>query len=1237
MARIAAELQDTTRQIEVALRQVELANQLGDHAEAQRIAQSALTVAHQQQNPRLEAASLSALGAACSALGDYDRAHACHAEALELCRAFNDLPGQAVNLWYLGDIARLRGQAEAALNYLENSLKLYRALEDRAGESDALNGLANAIMDAARKRDYYEQSLALAQTLGDRRRQARSYNNLALTYWKLGLYDRARDYIEQAVQLEREIQGRSALAYDLESLGRIYLELEEYSQALQVYEEGRALAQDIGDPNTESIYWYGIGRIMLARGKPEAAQKLIQTAVNIQQELALNSFLSTSLAWLSAAHLALGDWESADRASAAAVACLTDFASVEFLPQEVWWHRYLVLKSVPDAEDAPLSDAAWEALQNAHSIMLEMIASLSDEGLRRNYLNKVKVNREIIAAWTRYRAGRIEEPAEAQAVEAERLSEAERVKDQLKRVLGISRRMNETHDLASLLNYVMDQVIELTGAERGFLVLFDKAGQMDFRVARGMAQEELEWAKAQVSYTVLGAVIQSRQPVLLQDALTDMRFGAQSSVLELNLRSVLCVPLISSAELIGMIYTDNRSVSGRFAQTDVDLMMIFANQAAIAIENADLYENLTSVNRELEAWAQTLEERVNDRTAALRKANTALSHRAVQLETSSEVAQQITSILDVDVLLAEVVALINKRFNYYFVGVWMLNPRRDALRLRAHATAQHHTFKQPVYEIPRDRSTIITTAFRNGKPRLVKRVEAEPDYLQTEELPNVASELALPLAVGNYVLGVLDIASDREGDFSEEDRMVLQTLGDQIAVAVRNAQSYELEQHRRQLAELLEQTGRALASELDLLAIPSRILELLDILTPYERGVLFLRRGDGFEPAAQRGYAETHTLSALHDAIPREVLAQILKQRRALLVENVALDARWQSLSAETPAHYAWLGVPVISKDAIFGILALTRSVSGAFTLEDATWAQAFAAQAGIALENAHLYAEIKAFNEQLEQRVQERTAELDQAYRILARLDKNKSDFINVAAHELRTPLTVIMGYAQVLHRQCLSAENAQNRMLEGIMQGADRLHEIVNSMLDVAKIDNQTLKMYRSDVYLEDVIQRVRMSLLSALQERNQHLLLDGLAALPPIHADHNLLYKVFYQLLVNAIKYTPDGGKIEIVGRLESAAGGAQSILICVKDTGIGIDPAEQALIFEKFYQIGETDFHSSGRTKFKGGGPGLGLAIARGIIQAHGGKIWVESAGCDERTCPGSCFYVQFPVNQKQQVE
>ena len=260
---------------------------------------------------------------------------------------------------------------------------------------------------------------------------------------------------------------------------------------------------------------------------------------------------------------------------------------------------------------------------------------------------------------------------------------------------------------------------------------------------------------------------------------------------------------------------------------------------------------------------------------------------------------------------------------------------------------------------------------------------------------------------------------------------------------------------------------------------------------------------------------------------------------------------------------------------------------------------------------------------------LQQRTNELEKTYHILEQMDRTKTSFIEVSAHELRTPLTLIKGYTQMVQLKANGDAELQN-LSNGILDGTDRLSEVVNSMLDVSKIDNKTLQLVTEKVQISLVIMKVQKTFKAALEERHLTLETRGLQDLPTIDADPDLLFKLFYHLIMNAIKYTPDGGWVTVQGKTLEETPGLQEVEIVVSDTGVGIDPEHHELVFEKFYQTGEVHFHSSGKTKFKGGGPGLGLAIARGIVQAHKGRIWVESPGHDEERCPGSRFYVRLPV-------
>ena len=279
-------------------------------------------------------------------------------------------------------------------------------------------------------------------------------------------------------------------------------------------------------------------------------------------------------------------------------------------------------------------------------------------------------------------------------------------------------------------------------------------------------------------------------------------------------------------------------------------------------------------------------------------------------------------------------------------------------------------------------------------------------------------------------------------------------------------------------------------------------------------------------------------------------------------------------------------------------------------------------ATAAKATEISRLYAES-------ERKVMEYTAEVARANRELARLEQAKTDFISIAAHELKTPLTLIQGYANIL-RDILTDERAIP-LADGIRRGSERMGTIIEDMLDLSAIDTNRLSLFLEPVNLNKTIRLIIRQLEPTLQERKQTLQTVGLDTLPTIEADTYRLHQVFAQLINNAIKYTPDGGTINVIGQiLEANKKMPACVRITVQDTGVGIAPEDREKLFEKFYRVGSSDLHSTGHTKFMGAGPGLGLTIVKGLVEAHQGRIVAESQGFDIQNCPGSAFIVTLPI-------
>jgi signal transduction histidine kinase len=419
------------------------------------------------------------------------------------------------------------------------------------------------------------------------------------------------------------------------------------------------------------------------------------------------------------------------------------------------------------------------------------------------------------------------------------------------------------------------------------------------------------------------------------------------------------------------------------------------------------------------------------------------------------------------------------------------------------------------------------------------------------------------------------------------------------------------------------------------------IIEAMDI----SRGFLFLVDSEltsdaqkAYRLRAVRNQGERQvkivTLTSEHP-----VVRHFVQEQRPLLQYDLDLLPAYRSVSS---AEREWFNhleaevyLPIFSKREWIGLLALGAKISGKrYSEEDLVTLSALANQTAVALENARLVENLVQLNTELRQAYRA----LDRANRDLERLDQTKSDFISIASHELRTPLTTIIGYTEMLIEDH-TLPPAVNAMLKSISNGTHRLHEIMDSMFDIAQIDTRTLQLNLTPVDTASLIKEVSDDLEKSFIERKQKLTIN-IPSLPLAKADPNLLKKLFQHLLTNAIKFTPNDGKITIGARVlpthsaELPHGGVE---IVVSDTGVGVDPASQDIIFSKFYQPGDLSKHSTSKTRFKGSGAGLGLALSKGIVEAHGGRIWVESKGYDEVNFPGSNFHVILPLSNSSKNE
>jgi signal transduction histidine kinase len=288
-------------------------------------------------------------------------------------------------------------------------------------------------------------------------------------------------------------------------------------------------------------------------------------------------------------------------------------------------------------------------------------------------------------------------------------------------------------------------------------------------------------------------------------------------------------------------------------------------------------------------------------------------------------------------------------------------------------------------------------------------------------------------------------------------------------------------------------------------------------------------------------------------------------------------------------------GVPI-------GVLALARSDVRPFTDKQIDLVSTFADQAAIAIENVRLFEEVQA-----------RTSELAKTVEDLEIASQHKSQFVANMSHELRTPLAAILGYAELMQEGFYEVQGPKSLdALTRIRSNSKHLLGLINTVLDIAKIESGQFTLSISEYAIESVVETVRSATESLAQNKKLALKTDVAKSLPLGLGDEQRLTQVLLNLVGNAIKFT-DAGEVRVTAKAVNG-----HFAVSVADTGPGIPEHERSRIFEQFHQI------DSSNTKAKGG-TGLGLAIAKQIVEMHGGRIWVEST-----LGKGSTFQMEFPA-------
>ena len=350
----------------------------------------------------------------------------------------------------------------------------------------------------------------------------------------------------------------------------------------------------------------------------------------------------------------------------------------------------------------------------------------------------------------------------------------------------------------------------------------------------------------------------------------------------------------------------------------------------------------------------------------------------------------------------------------------------------------------------------------------------------------------------------------------------------------------------------------------------------------------------------------------------------VITHHQPLLLGSTAEERRFglQHI-ADTKPTESWLGVPMIARDRVIGVISVESYRKNAFTADDLILLTAIANQAAVAIENAHLYRDLEGLTHALEARVMERTNELRETNLRLLAADRSKNQFLANMSHELRTPLNSIIGFSSVLIEATRGLLQPRlHRFLENIHTAGNHLLELINDILDLSKIEAGKMELRADQFDLHETIAAVERVMKGFAGEAKVQIVSRLDPALPRVRLDEGRLKQILFNLLSNAVKFSPQNAMVAIHCRFVAAADSPihiDTVRIDVADEGIGIPHDELQRIFVEFYQT------EDGR-RARRGGTGLGLSLTRNFVELHHGKIEVKSSPGE-----GSTFTLYLPLD------
>jgi GAF domain-containing protein len=658
-------------------------------------------------------------------------------------------------------------------------------------------------------------------------------------------------------------------------------------------------------------------------------------------------------------------------------------------------------------------------------------------------------------------------------------------------------------------------------------------------------------------------------------------------------RTLAVVPMIKDGEVIGTLGIYRRDVR-RFADKQIELLGNFARQAVIAIENTRLLNEL--------------KQRTADLTESLQQ-QTATSEVLAIISSSPGELEPVFQ-----AMLANATRVCGAEF-----GTLVLCEQNGGLRHGALYNLPDDFMemvrRDPVFFPPAGGP--VDLMLQTKQVVHVADLREEPVYQAGApstralvELAGARTLLVVPMLKEGELVGAISIFRQDVRPFTNKQINLLNNFANQAVIAIENVRLLnELRDRTTELGRSVEelqalgQVSQAVNSTLDLVTVLSTIVSRAVQLSGTEAGAIyeFDQRQTELQLCSTYGMSE-QLIKALRDhhlGLSEPTIDHAVSYREPVQIEDLATSRPTPAQDIIARAGYrALLVVPLLGRDHVIGVLVVRRKQPGAFPQSTIDLLKTFAAQS---IQNAHLFTEI------------------DEKSRQLEIASQHKSQFLANMSHELRTPLNAILGYTELILDSIYGEPSEKMReVLERLHANGKHLLGLINDVLDLSKIEAGQLTLDLADYSLADVVHTVCTAVESLAAGKKLDLTADAPPNLSRGHGDGRRLAQVLLNLVGNAIKFT-DTGEVAI-----KATASDGLFTVAVTDTGPGIDPSDQAKIFEEFQQA------DNSATKRKGG-TGLGLSIAKRIIEMHGGRIWVES-----EIGKGSTFAFTIPVWVERQV-